>query len=383
MPVQPRVLHGQGVVDRRPRRRLRHRRRRHVVRRVHVPQSRCRDRTRRIDHDRVPGQRHPEQQLAPRVQRRWRGVATRGVRCTTRRSSPAGATRSGAMRVRGVVRPSATEMIHVGIAFLLCPGDTSEGRVVLTSQTVGTETFNWSVMLPVSETADVRWHARDRPGRIRRRVQHPSRKCNPCAPVHDGRCAGRRLGRGWRRHDAGRIRSHRRVRGAGRRSRRRRERHLVRVTGDDAAGRPPVVERRRRFDVPEGVDPDGRRTDRRPTSPVRPTVACWSPPRPRRAGALRRFEGGSVSALAPLTPGRLMDTREGQLTVDGQFAGIGVRAANSITELQVGGRGGVPADAAAVVLNVTVTGAQGSGFITVFPCGEALPTASNLNFKSR
>ncbi len=67
-------------------------------------------------------------------------------------------------------------------------------------------------------------------------------------------------------------------------------------------------------------------------------------------------------------------------TVDGQFAGIGVRAANSITELQVGGRGGVPADAEAVVLNVTVTGAQGSGFITVFPCGEALPTASNLNF---
>ncbi len=86
------------------------------------------------------------------------------------------------------------------------------------------------------------------------------------------------------------------------------------------------------------------------------------------------------SGFAPLTPGRLMDSREGQPTVDGQFAGIGVRAANSITELQVGGRGGVPADAAAVVLNVTVTGAQGSGFITVFPCGEALPTASNLNF---
>ena len=75
-----------------------------------------------------------------------------------------------------------------------------------------------------------------------------------------------------------------------------------------------------------------------------------------------------------------MDSRAGQSTVDGQFAGIGVRAANSITELQVGGRGGVPMDAAAVVLNVTVTAPEGSGFITVFPCGEALPTASNLNF---
>ena len=41
---------------------------------------------------------------------------------------------------------------------------------------------------------------------------------------------------------------------------------------------------------------------------------------------------------------------------------------------------GVPADAAAVVLNVTVTDALGSGFVTVWPCGESLPTASNLNF---
>ena len=37
-------------------------------------------------------------------------------------------------------------------------------------------------------------------------------------------------------------------------------------------------------------------------------------------------------------------------------------------------------DAAAVVLNVTVTAPEGSGFITVYPCGEPLPTASNLNF---
>jgi hypothetical protein len=88
------------------------------------------------------------------------------------------------------------------------------------------------------------------------------------------------------------------------------------------------------------------------------------------------------SGFESLSPGRLLDSREGQSTVDGQFAGIGVRAANSVTELLVGGRGGVPADADAVVLNVTVTGAEGSGFITVFPCGEALPTASNLNFQA-
>ena len=32
------------------------------------------------------------------------------------------------------------------------------------------------------------------------------------------------------------------------------------------------------------------------------------------------------------------------------------------------------------MLNVTVTGAQGTGFITVYPCGQAVPTTSNLNF---
>jgi hypothetical protein len=49
-------------------------------------------------------------------------------------------------------------------------------------------------------------------------------------------------------------------------------------------------------------------------------------------------------------------------------------------ELQVGGRGGVAADAKAVALNVTVTEASDAGFVTVFPCGVAIPTASNLNF---
>ena len=44
------------------------------------------------------------------------------------------------------------------------------------------------------------------------------------------------------------------------------------------------------------------------------------------------------------------------------------------------GVGGVPLDATAVVLNVTVDGPEGSGFVTVFPCGGLLPLASNVNF---
>ena len=55
-------------------------------------------------------------------------------------------------------------------------------------------------------------------------------------------------------------------------------------------------------------------------------------------------------------------------------------AAGSVTEIQVTGRAGVPADAAAAALNVTVTDAQAAGYVTVFPCGSARPTASTLNF---
>lgn len=44
------------------------------------------------------------------------------------------------------------------------------------------------------------------------------------------------------------------------------------------------------------------------------------------------------------------------------------------------GVGGVPADATAVTLNVTVTGTTASGFLTLWPAGASQPTASNLNW---
>ena len=57
-------------------------------------------------------------------------------------------------------------------------------------------------------------------------------------------------------------------------------------------------------------------------------------------------------------------------------------AAGDTIEVQVANRAGVPANASAVVLNVTVTGALGNGFVTVYPCGAARPTTSNLNFSA-
>ena len=80
------------------------------------------------------------------------------------------------------------------------------------------------------------------------------------------------------------------------------------------------------------------------------------------------------------TPARLLDTRPGAPTADGQFAGGGLRPAGSVTQLPVLNRAGVPGTAATVVLNVTVTGATAPGFVTVFPCGQPVPNASNLNF---
>jgi trimeric autotransporter adhesin len=82
----------------------------------------------------------------------------------------------------------------------------------------------------------------------------------------------------------------------------------------------------------------------------------------------------------PLVPSRLVDTRVGAPTVDGQFAGIGRRAAGSTIEVPVAGRGGVARDARAVALNVTSVDAAGGGYATVYPCGSQQPTASNLNY---
>ena len=49
-------------------------------------------------------------------------------------------------------------------------------------------------------------------------------------------------------------------------------------------------------------------------------------------------------------------------------------------QLPVGGQAGVPGNAAAVVMNVTVTNPAAAGFVTVWPCGAAQPLASNLNY---
>ena len=83
--------------------------------------------------------------------------------------------------------------------------------------------------------------------------------------------------------------------------------------------------------------------------------------------------------FAGLAPARLLDTRAGTSTVDGQFQGGGMLGADGTLTLRVAGRGGVPASATAVVLNVTATNPTAATYITVYPSGVTRPTASNLN----
>lgn len=91
---------------------------------------------------------------------------------------------------------------------------------------------------------------------------------------------------------------------------------------------------------------------------------------------------GSVPAAAgivPLDPARLLDTRAEAVTIDGQFAGDGRTVAESMTTLTVAGRGGVPADADAVIIDVIAVQPSETGYVTVHPCLPPNPLASSLN----
>jgi hypothetical protein len=77
------------------------------------------------------------------------------------------------------------------------------------------------------------------------------------------------------------------------------------------------------------------------------------------------------SGFVGVTPGRVMDTREG-------LGGL-VLEPGASRKLQVAGLAGVPTSGAtAVALNVTVVEPTSAGYVTVWP-GAERPTASNLN----
>ncbi len=90
---------------------------------------------------------------------------------------------------------------------------------------------------------------------------------------------------------------------------------------------------------------------------------------------------GYFPAGAPyvgVIPERKLDTRVGVGAPAGKLAPGG-----TIQLAVTGGASGVPANASAVVLNVTVTEPEGAGYVVVWPCDAPVPQASNLNYVSR
>lgn len=86
------------------------------------------------------------------------------------------------------------------------------------------------------------------------------------------------------------------------------------------------------------------------------------------------FTTSGVELFAPMSPARVLDTRDG---TGGPATKV---AAGTPRAVKVTGVGGVPSDATSVVLNVTVVDPTAASHLTVWPHGAAMPTASNLNF---
>ena len=79
---------------------------------------------------------------------------------------------------------------------------------------------------------------------------------------------------------------------------------------------------------------------------------------------------GAASKYVAVGPVRLADTR----------SNTGFTRLNASTiRVAVAGRGGVPADATAAVLTVTVAGTSSAGYATVYPAGTNRPATSTLN----
>lgn len=85
------------------------------------------------------------------------------------------------------------------------------------------------------------------------------------------------------------------------------------------------------------------------------------------------FRSDDYTGLEPLTPARLLDTRDGTGGISGPVG------PGQTIDLQVAGRGGASDSATAVALNITVTEPTAGSYLTVFPTGKPRPLAASLN----
>lgn len=115
--------------------------------------------------------------------------------------------------------------------------------------------------------------------------------------------------------------------------------------------------------------------DRRTRAPIR-----WLVPGLIAAVLVLGASGAAAVDSTPsdfraVVPVRVFDTRTGTGGVPA--APLGPATALSVA---IAGTNGIPADAKAVSLNVTVVGGTTSSYLTVWPNGDTRPFASNLNW---
>jgi hypothetical protein len=91
--------------------------------------------------------------------------------------------------------------------------------------------------------------------------------------------------------------------------------------------------------------------------------------------------GTAGKKFTPSTPFRLIDTRERSRPELQAGTGGDLVHAGQTLEIQIAGARGVPGDATAVSLNLTVTGASRPGYITAYPCGTR-PITSTANYEA-
>ena len=89
-----------------------------------------------------------------------------------------------------------------------------------------------------------------------------------------------------------------------------------------------------------------------------------------------------AGAFVPLsTPKRIVDSRNPSGdTDDEQQERFGSMAPGTVRAIPVAARVGLTADVASVVLSVVAVTPTARGYLTVFPCGTAMPSTSSLNF---
>ncbi|TDT15293.1 CSLREA domain-containing protein [Ilumatobacter fluminis] len=91
-------------------------------------------------------------------------------------------------------------------------------------------------------------------------------------------------------------------------------------------------------------------------------------------------ERNDNNAYTSVDPARFVDTRPIGDTLDDRYERTGANPAGTFMEVDIAGRGDVPDDVNAVIVNLTTVGATAPGHATVYPCTTDIPTASTVNY---